>query len=64
MELGLLLLEIFGRGEQLPTAQAAALRLGISPMTVQRPQRMALASLREQVTALGHAGRWGWLGTP
>ncbi|MEA5416209.1 sigma-70 family RNA polymerase sigma factor [Synechococcus sp. BA-132 BA5] len=52
--------------EQLPTAQAAALRLtvleglslreagrrlGISPMTVQRAQQKALASLREQVTA-------------
>jgi len=52
--------------EQLPTAQAAALRLtvleglslreagrrlGISPMTVQRAQQKALAALREQVMA-------------
>lgn len=52
--------------DQLPTAQAAALRLtvmeglglreagrrlGISPMTVQRAQKKALATLREQVSA-------------
>ena len=52
--------------EQLPTAQAAALRLtvleglslreagrrlGISPMTVQRAQQKALVALREQVMA-------------
>jgi len=52
--------------EQLPTAQAAVLRLtvleglslreagrrlGISPMTVQRAQQKALAALREQVMA-------------
>ena len=52
--------------DQLPAAQAACLRLtileglslrqaakqlGISPMTVQRAQRKALATLREQVTA-------------
>ena len=52
--------------DHLPAAQAASLRLtileglslrkaakqlGISPMTVQRAQRKALATLREQVTA-------------
>lgn len=52
--------------DQLPTAQAAALRLtvleglslreaarqlGISPMTVQRAQKKALATLRKQVSA-------------
>jgi hypothetical protein len=59
--------------EQLPTAQAAALRLGSARMTVQRAQQKALASLREQVTARGpcgpaplagagprHLHLWGW----